>query len=200
VSLLDPAILRVLKGNSLKLERAEPSLESSGLDDLDAILGGLPAQGLVELLGDDGSGTLSLALAFANARAIARSKPVVLVDASGAGLLPTGPWANHTIVVRPPTPHAALSAFDEALRCPAVCAAIVRVQKLPLQKTQRLNHAARLGSSLGILLRPSNDNRPTAAAVRLRVTRQPSRLHELEVEVLRARGLPADGVRFRVNL
>jgi hypothetical protein len=107
--------------------------EPSGLPGLDAILGGLPRPGLVELVGAPGSGRARVAAAVAAAR-VARRHEVAWVDGDSVlyppGLARLGVDLDHVLVVRPPadgTPGAVWAA-EQILRSGCFSLVVIQIQ------------------------------------------------------------------------
>jgi hypothetical protein len=198
---------------------------ATGLSHLDALLprGGLPLGALTELLSSDfGAETLACWLAKqqldrrAAADSAAGGRPgfVVWIDAAGdlfpPGSLALGLPAERLFLVRPANTKDALWAFDQAIRCREVAAAIAAIPDLAMPHLRRLQLGAREGGGLALLLRSARDAKnPSAASVRLEVAPaaninnnfdaagernnfssadNSTRLFSFSVQVLRARG------------
>jgi protein ImuA len=155
----------------------------------------LPAGALVELLeAAEGAGAWTLALLMARA-ACGQRRVLVVADLEQCFYPPAaaklGIDLERAIVIRPPRPRDAYVAMDQALRCPAVGAAIGWHDRLSALDCRRLQLAAESGGGVGFLLRPRGSLRaPSFAAVRLLVTplasTQPAR--RMRIDVLRCQG------------
>jgi len=164
--------------------------------------GTLPAGAVTELLGQDGAGAWSLALVLARALS-GPQRALVIVDDAGTfyppGLAGWGIDWQRVLVLRPPTPVAALPAIEQALRCPAVGATVAACPQLRPRECRRLQLAAESGGGAGLVLRPESARRwASFAALRLHVAAVASaeRCRRLQLTVLRCR----DGVEGRTLL
>ena len=162
----------------------------------------LPAGALVELLGQDGAGAWSVALITARALC-GTQRALVIVDGAGTfyppGLAGWGVDWQRVLVLRPPTPAAALQALEQALRCPAVGATVAACPQLRTRECRRLQLAAEHGGGAGLVLRPESARRWSSfATLRLEVAAVASRerCRRLQLTVLRCR----DGVEGRTLL
>ncbi len=166
----------------------------------------LPAGSLVELLNAaPGAGAWTLALFMAK-HACGMHKTLVIADVERHFYPPAaaalGVDLDRTIVVRPRTRQKALLAVTQALRCPAIGAALVRFEQLPAVDFRRLQLAAEIGGGAGFLLRPLTALRtPSFAAVRLVIAPVVSVQEDrvVQVEVARLRGGKA-GQSFFVEI
>jgi hypothetical protein len=160
---------------------------ATGLAHLDALLphGGLPMGAITELLESEGcaaSGAWAVAALFAARAARAAeggARFVVWIDASGElyppAALSLGLDPGALLVVRPRNANDALWSFDQAIRCRDVAASVAALPRLTMPILRRLQLAAAAGGGLGLLVRPGREGGdPSAAAVRLRVEREPS--------------------------
>lgn len=157
--------------------------------------GGLPAGALIELLSArQGAGAWTLALLMAR-EACAPRKALVLTDFEGCfyppGAARHGIDLERLIVVRPQKRRDAAIVAEQALRCPAVGAAIGWYDELRTLDVRRLQLAAEKGGGLGLLLRPAGALRvPSFAALRLLVTpvTAAAARRSLRLDVVRCRG------------
>jgi len=167
----------------------------------------LPGQGfrrgtLIEWLAcGAGSGVESLALLTAR-QACREGGALVVFDwarefyppaAIGLGIDPQG-----MIVVQAASQADNLWALDQALRCPAVAAALAWPEDLDSRTFRRLQLAAEEGGSLGLFVRPDRVRRePSWAEVRLVVeplaATAPQSPRRLKVQLLRCRGAASGG-------
>jgi protein ImuA len=118
-------------------------------------------------------------------------------DAYPAGLASLGLDAARLILVRAPRPVDALWAAEEALRSPAIAAALLIGAAPDLTAARRLQLAAETGGGIGLLLREGGEEAgPGAALTRWRIaprrasTATPHHLGapNWEIALLRARG------------
>jgi len=157
--------------------------------------GQLASGSLVELLPSvPGAGAWTLALLLAR-HACGERKTLLITDAERCFYPPAarsyGIDPDRTILVRPRSASDAMLALAQALRCPAIGAAIGAVERLPDREGRRLQLAAESGGAIGVLLRPlSALGAPSFASVRLRIEPLPSvrTLRRMRLEVLRCRG------------
>jgi protein ImuA len=168
---------------------------------------GLPLGSLIELLSDETSGALSVALQLSR-KAIEGKAAWAVVDTAGSfyplAAAQHGLDVEKLIVVRA-HPARAAWAFSQLLRCPDVGASFLCGTSFPACPGQagklalldnmtyrRLQLAAERGGGLGFVLRPAAAiRRPCWAAVRLLVTRASART--LTVTLLHVRGSNASG-------
>jgi len=118
-------------------------------------------------------------------------------DAYPPGLASLGLDAAQLLLVRAPRPADALWAAEEALRSPAIAAALVMGAAPDLTAARRLQLAAETGGGIALLLRETaEDAGPGAALTRWRLSPRPgagATPHHLgepawEIALLRARG------------
>ncbi len=214
------ALLAGLRARVARLERA-PALGGAGGDTtpppviglaraLDNHLpwGGLPLAALHEVLAAEpwqaGAALGFAALLLARAEAARPGRSLLWIapepDAYPPGLARFGLSPAALILVRASRPADALWAAEEALRCPAVAAALVLGPNPDLTAARRLQLAAETGGGLGLLLRLDDTTPgPTAALTRWRLAQRAAipggglGPHELgdpvwELALLRARG------------
>ena len=159
----------------------------------------LPAGGLARAALHEILGTTALsgaALGFC-ALVLARSGGTVLwigaePEAWPPGLVRFGLDPARLVLVRASRPADALWAMEEALRCPAVSAALLASPGIGLTAGRRLMLAAEAGGALGLLLRADSPHPgPAVALTRWRISPRPggtpSEAH-WQVELLRSRG------------
>jgi hypothetical protein len=176
---------------------------SSGCPALDRILpeNGFRHGTLVEWLASGpGDGTATLAFRAAVRAAGGDGRAVVVMDASGEfyplAAIALGIEPSRLIVVHPGSQADHTWALDQALRCPAVAAAVAWPDKGKLdgRAFRRLQLAAEQGGGLGLLIRPAAvRGEPSWADVRLLVeplqSKSPyGRPRRLRVVLLRCRG------------
>ena len=176
--------------------RTEEERFQLGVPEFDALLpqGGMPRRGLVEWLGELGSGAWTLAVK--TVAAAAQEGRVVVVDPGGEFYPPAArPWglaAEQLLLVRPRTVAEAVWAMDEALRCAAVRAVLGIVDRLDHRASRRLQLAAESGGRPCVLARPAAAlSESSWAEVRWWVQPVPRSAHGarvLRVELLRCRG------------
>jgi protein ImuA len=140
----------------------------------------LPARGwrqgtLVEWLsGGLGAGVWTLALCCCR-RLFASGRGALLIDTHGEcyppGLAGLGVPLERLTVVRPGSAREGLWVCEQALRCPGVGVVFGEFAKLDDRSYRRLQLAAEVGGSVGMLLRPPSARAaPAWADVRLQVT------------------------------
>lgn len=199
----------LLAGLRARIARFDPALRPGRATlplsaELDAHLpwGGLPLAGLHEVLAaEPGAGMGFAALLLARAQAALPGRSVLWIadepDAYPPGLATLGLSAASLVLVRAPRPADALWAAEEALRCPAIAAALVMNVTPDLTAARRLQLAAETGGGIGLLLRGEEAAPgPTAALTRWRLAARPSEggsAHQIgdpawEIALLRARG------------
>ena len=171
----------------------------SGCEGLDRLL---PDRGfrrgtLVEWLAvGTGSGGESLAL-FAARQACCQGGVLVVLDQAREFYAPAAvrlgiEW-DKLIVVQAANAADNLWALDQALRCPAVAAAVAWPKRLDGRTFRRLQLAAEQGGSLGLFVRPETvRHEPSWAGVRLWVeplpTAAPAAGRRLKIQLLHSRG------------
>jgi protein ImuA len=165
----------------------EAATFSSGAAPLDRLLpaGGLRHGMLVEWLAEgpaSGAATLSLL----SAREACRLGGLVVVIDRQQMFYPPAAAArgidlNRLIVVRPQTARDELWATVQSLRSPVVAAVWATIQQIDDRAFRRLQLAAEVGHTLGLLLRPTSARgQPSWADVRLWVERRGMRNEERE--------------------
>ena len=160
-----------------------PAFAPFGLAPLDEALGGgLVAGALHEFAGPAGAG-LGLRLAGARGALVWIGPGDVFRVAGlphGPGLAGLGLDSRRLLVVVTRTVADALWAAEEALRCPAIAAAVVELpgdgRAADLTATRRLSLAAREGGGLGLLVRHQASAGTSAAVTRWVVTPAPGPL------------------------
>ena len=176
---------------------------STGCEALDRLL---PGHGfrrgtLVEwLAAEPGGGAATLA--FYAAREAARQGGVLVVlDRAGEFYPPAairlGIAIEKLLVVQAVEEAETTWALDQALRCPAVAAAVAWPERLDDRTFRRLQLASEEGGTLGLLVRPQAARaEPSWADVRLGVEPLPASAaaaRRLRIQVLRCRGSAAGG-------
>ncbi len=177
-----------------------PAPLSFGIDAIDAALpgAGLSRGALHEIAGASNDGA-SAGFATALLARCAVDGPVLWIargpDVSAAGLAGLGMEASRLLIVNAPKRADALWAFEEALRTPAVAAAVAEIDDVDLTQSRRLQLAAETGGSTALLLRPPGEfARPSAARTRWHVAALPSaaddggRSRRWRVNLARAQG------------
>lgn len=202
-------LIQALRDRIASLEGARRPGEgrpiSSGCEGLDQLLPGrgFPRGTLVEWL-TSGEGSGAESLVFAAAREAWREGGAVVVcdqakrfyppAAVRLGIDPVG-----MIVVHAASEADNLWALDQALRCPAVAAAVAWPEKLDSRTFRRLQLAAEQGGGLGLLVRPARArSEPSWAEVRLAIepmpTADPHGPRRIRIQLLRCRGGPSGTV------
>lgn len=193
-----PQLFELLRRKIAALEGGRkartPEFTSTGLPALDQLLpqGGVPRGALVEwLAAEAGSGATELALRAAR-EACREGGIAVIFDPRREFYPPAAARAGlelaRLIVVQPASAGELLWAVTQTLRCPAVAATLVWLERLEDGDFRRLQLAAEEGESVGLLVRPGAvQHCPSWAEVRLLV--EP--LATLD---------PLDGRRWRVTL
>jgi protein ImuA len=205
----DPVVgelVQSLRGQIARMEGARrPACDarvSSGCSQLDAFL---PDKGfrrgtLIEWL-TVGEGSGAESLAFLAAREACREGGTLVVFDQAKQFYPPaavrlGIDLAGMIVVQASSQADNLWALDQALRCPAVAAAVAWLEKLDGRTFRRLQLAVEQGGGLGLLVRPERARRePSWAETRLAVeplpTAAPNAPRRLKVQVLRTRSGPS---------
>jgi len=204
-----PALLAALRARIARLEHggashgAEPVAPVPLSPTIDAALpgGGLARAGLHEVLAaDPGAAGGFCALVLARASAGLGGAPVLWIapepDAWPPGMARFGLSPADLVLVQAPRPADGFWAMEEALRCPAVAAALLVAREVDLTAARRLQLAAEAGGALGLLLRPdAAEVEPTGALTRWRIAALPGSggAHDLgdprwALDLLRCRG------------
>jgi len=200
IMLMTRAILQHLTQRMREIEAGArapaPTPSSAALPALEAVLpDGLPGGSLVEVLCEaDGGGAGTLALLLAK-QACAERDVLVVADRRRCFYPPAaarlGIDLQRTLILHGPRPESLLAALVQALRCPAVGAALGSFTRLSAAQYRALQLAAEAGGGVGILCLPASArNAPSFAAVRLFVTPVASghASRRINVEVMRRRG------------
>jgi protein ImuA len=152
--------------------------------------GGWPLGALTELLSDStGAGELQLLLPalsqLAHAgRCIAWVAPPYLPYAPA--LVQRGLPLDRLLLIHTTRPQESLWAMEQALRCPSMGAVLGWTARIVDRSLRRLQLAAQVGGTLGILHRPAAAaDEPSPAALRLRVRAAPD---GLVLELKKVRG------------
>jgi len=163
---------------------------TTGLPDLDALIGGWPQGALTEILfPQPGVGELSLVMpALARLsqddRWLAWIAPPFIPYAPA--LAAQGVMLSRVLVVHPDSEGDALWAVEQALRTGTCSAVLAWVKQADERSLRRLQLAAEAGNSCGILFRTESSIVPASpAALRLRVQAHPE---GVGVQVLKRRG------------
>ncbi len=101
---------------------------------------------------------------------------------------------RQSIFIDPPDEASRLWAMDLALRCPAVFGVVADARGLEMSGSRRLQLAAESGGSVGLLARPSAEERSlSVASTRWRVhpVRGPNGRPRWELELMRSREAPS---------
>lgn len=164
------ARIRALEGGRVQRRRA-----ATGVAELDALTGGLPAPGLVELHGAPGSGATRLA-AGVLAWHTRLSRPVAWVDA-GRSLYPPaladlGVDLRWLLLVRPPGGHE-IWAAEQLLRAGAFPVVVISGLERLGRGGARWSHAVESGRCTGLVLSTTPQR---ALPADLRVAVEPERL------------------------
>lgn len=200
-------LVEALRHQIARLERGPSQCPSepvsTGCEGLDRVLpdGGFCRGSLVEwLVVGAGSGGETLALIAAR-QACRQRGALVVLDGTREFYPPAairwGIELQQLIVVHAANTADNLWAFDQALRCPAVAAALAWPNKLDGRTFRRLQLAAEQGNSLGLLVRPeSARHEPSWAGTRLLVEplpcASPAAGRRLRVQLLHGRGSSGD--------
>jgi protein ImuA len=186
--------------------RDGPTVLSSGCGPLDGALpeGGFRRGALVEwLAAGDGAGAVTLALRAA--REACRDGGVLIVLDRCREFYPPaavrmGIDLERLLVIHATGDADNTWALDQALRSPAVAAALAWPERLDGRTFRRLQLAAEEGGTLGLLVRPAAArHEPSWADVRLEIEPLPGASlcaprRRLRIAVLRCRGRTAGGV------
>jgi protein ImuA len=169
-----------------------PPLLDLGIVEIDVLLGGGLACGALHEIAAARETEIPAATGFALAlttratRASLRVKAILWIAEDtcswengapyGPGLDSAGISPERLITVKARRVRDVLWAMEEALRCRAVCTVIgeVRAQAIDQVATRRLSLAAAAGNTLGLLLRSTPAEEPSAFATRWIIGAEPS--------------------------
>jgi len=147
----------------------------TGFAALDEVLpsGGLPSGAITEILQvEPGTGALCFALHVAH-RAAGRRGSVVVIDTQGDFYPPAafaiGLQPRQLLVVRARRASEAVWALEQVLRCRGVRAAIASLARLDARGSRRMQLAAEVGGTLGLIVRAAETAARTFAAVQLQI-------------------------------
>jgi protein ImuA len=159
-----------------------------GIPLIDRALGGGFSRGALHEIAATREPEISAATGFAlalAARSNSRSVLWIAEDLSlaenglpyGPGLEESGNAPEHLVTVAAAHRLDVLWAMEEALRCRAVGVVIgeLRARSIDQVATRRLSLAAAAGNTLGLILRTTSDDEPSAAATRWIISAAPSR-------------------------
>jgi hypothetical protein len=152
---------------------AQPPRCPSGLPPLDQLLGGGFVTGAVHELVAAGEAAATRSIAFRTAaRAAGGHKWILYIDTTDdlypPALAAVGLPLDRLLIVRAFRYADALWTGEQALRCRAIAAVVLPLRTLDARASRRLQLAAEVGQSLGLLLRSEQRGGPTFAATRLR--------------------------------
>ncbi|TNE85773.1 MAG: hypothetical protein EP330_24360 [Deltaproteobacteria bacterium] len=162
------ARIRELEGNQVRTTRSQ-----TGVPEIDELVDGLPAPGIVEICGEVGSGRTRLALNLAR-MAMARGEPVAWVDFErqlyAPGVAAMGVPLHRLLVLRPPADRALWGA--EQLIRSGCFPWVIAADPPPLRRAgQRWQRAAEAGRCTVIVLR-QRPHRDLPCSVRFAVAEQ----------------------------
>jgi len=167
---------------------AVESVEPTGWESLDALIGGWPRGALTELLSNRHSGLPLLMPALSG---LSRTERWLLWTAPphlpyAPALAARGVQMERVLVIREASHAQRLWAAEQAMRSSACAAVMAWFEHLETAPLRRLQLAAEQGGCLGILFRPISAIRQNSpAALRLRIVPTAA---GLDVEVLKRRG------------
>jgi len=167
---------------------AVETVEPTGWESLDALIGGWPRGALTELLSNRHSGLPLLIPALSG---LSRTERWLLWTAPphlpyAPALAARGVLMEKVLVIREASRAQRLWAAEQAMRSGACAAVMAWFEHLETAPLRRLQLAAEQGGCLGILFRPTSAIRQSSpAALRLRVTPTTS---GFDVGVLKRRG------------
>jgi hypothetical protein len=182
--------IRILEGGARVRRRRAPS----GVGEIDALVGGLPRPGLVEISGQPGLGATRFGARLA--AAATRAGRVAWIDTERRLFPPAlaehGVILEHLLVIRPPAGGSALAgrgsapeawATEQVLRSGCFALVLVSGGRIDRATGHRWGLAAEHGQSTGVILR-AEPARELPAEIRLQVV---SRHGEPELVVTRDR-------------
>lgn len=180
------AEIRALEGGPV----GERKRVLAGVDELDGLIAGLPCPGIVELVGDRGSGCTRLVLSVV-ARATERGERVAWLDLTRTFYPPAalrhGVDLQRVVVVRPPA-HAATWAAEQVIRAGCLPLVVIHEPEAAGRADRRWALAAEMGHCRVLVIRRAaktrsgnRSQRVLASDVRLEVRGQ-------QVTVQRNRG------------
>jgi protein ImuA len=176
----------------------------TGLDPIDRILpdGGLARGALHEVVGDAGDRAAATGFILRLLVGLAVQGPVLWCladpDLYGPGLRRLGLAPDRLILARTRKDADLLWAMEEGLKTPGLAAVLGEPYRLDLTATRRLQLAAESAGGLGLVLRPADAGKATAAVTRWRIASAPSAVSAPDEPVPRDFGLMRG--RWRVSL
>ncbi|MDB5363940.1 MAG: uncharacterized protein JWO51_5237 [Rhodospirillales bacterium] len=201
------AALAALRATLRRLEgpgRAAAGVTPTGFGAIDRALpdGGLARGALHEIVSESADRSAASGFAIRLLVGLAVEGPVLwcLADPElyGPGLQRLGLAPDRLILARTRKDADLLWAMEEGLKTPGLAAVLGEPHKLDLTASRRLQLAAERVGGLGLVLRPADGNKATAAVTRWRVASAPSVAPVPGVETPRDFGLMRG--RWRVGL
>ena len=201
------AALAALRATLRRLEgpgRAAAGVVPTGFEAIDRVLpeGGLARGALHEIVGEGADRAAASGFVIRLLRGLAAEGPVLwcLADPElyGPGLQRLGLAPDRLILARTRRDVDLLWAMEEGLKTPGLAAVLGEPQKLDLTASRRLQLAAESVGGLGLVLRPADGGKATAAVTRWRVASAPSAAPVSGQETPRDFGLMRG--RWRVSL
>jgi len=177
------AALAALRATLRRLEgpgRAAAGVVPTGFDAIDRVLpdGGLARGALHEIVGEGADRAAASGFVIRLLLGLAAQGPVLwcLADPElyGPGLQRLGLAPDRLILARTRRDADLLWAMEEGLKTPGLAAVLGEPQKLDLTASRRLQLAAESVGGLGLVLRPADGGKATAAVTRWRVASAPS--------------------------
>ena len=201
------AALAALRATLRRLEgpgRAAAGVVPTGFDAIDRVLpdGGLARGALHEIVGEGADRAAASGFVIRLLVGLVVQGPVLwcLADPElyGPGLQRLGLAPDRLILARTRRDADLLWAMEEGLKTPGLAAVLGEPQKLDLTASRRLQLAAESVGGLGLVLRPADGGKATAAVTRWRVASAPSAAPVPGEETPRDFGLMRG--RWRVSL
>jgi protein ImuA len=201
------AALAALRATLRRLEgpgRAAAGVAPTGFDAIDRVLpdGGLARGALHEIVGEGADRAAASGFVIRLLVGLAVQGPVLwcLADPElyGPGLQRLGLAPDRLILARTRRDTDLLWAMEEGLKTPGLAAVLGEPQRLDLTASRRLQLAAESAGGLGLVLRPADGGKATAAVTRWRVASAPSAVPVPDQETPRDFGLMRG--RWRVSL
>ena len=168
---------------------------ATGLPALDAILpdGGWPLGALTEIfIPQAGIGELQFLLPALSP--LSQNKYVAWINPPylpyAPALAASGFKLSHLLLIRPPLPHLLWTA-EQILRSGACAAALTWVEEIDFRASRRLQLAAETGLGSGFVFLETLHPQPSAAALRLSISKQEGKTSVHVLKGRHARGLSA---------
>ena len=172
--------VNLLRDQLRRFHTKKREFQASGVEVLDQLLpgGGAPCGGIIEWLGDAGSGAATLSLVMAR-RLCGEEGMLALVDGQQQLYPPAmsvlGIDLDRILIVHPRSRRDKVWSLIQCLRCPSVAVAWGYLDELNAREYRCLQLAAEASGVMGMFVRPTDvRGQPSWADVQLLVTPQAS--------------------------